>query len=84
MIAENVALNKPAWQQHTAIGMGADHAVDGRYSDLSGGGGQCSISGYGHTTAKWRVDLGDVHSIDHIFIQYLTENALWSMVLKIL
>lgn len=67
-------MNKPAWQQHTAIGMGADRAVDGRYSDLTGAGGQCSISGYGHTTAEWRVDLGDVHSIHHVFIQFLTEN----------
>uniref|UniRef100_A0A8W8P351 EGF-like domain-containing protein n=1 Tax=Magallana gigas TaxID=29159 RepID=A0A8W8P351_MAGGI len=28
---ENIALHKPAWQQHIAIGMGADRAVDGRF-----------------------------------------------------
>lgn len=83
MITENVALNKPAWQQHTAIQMGADRAVDGQYSDLTGIGGQCAISGYGHQTAEWRVDLGEVHSIHHIFIQYLTENEKWGTEFKI-
>lgn len=58
--------------------------MDGLYSNLSGIGGQCAISGYGRTTAEWRVDLGEIHSIHHIFIQYLTENAVWGMVLKIL
>ncbi|XP_078330395.1 uncharacterized protein LOC144624463 [Crassostrea virginica] len=74
---ENLALNKSAWQSgHLSSYIGADLAVDGRYTNQIVGGGQCSATDRGQT-AEWRVDLGGVRSIHHIVIQYMTGNDVW-------
>ena len=77
---ENLALKKPAWQSSTiASYTGADRAVDGQYTDLRGWAGQCAASDEGQT-AEWRVDLGEVKNIHHVFVQFATHNTVWGTV----
>ncbi|XP_062574582.1 multiple epidermal growth factor-like domains protein 10 isoform X1 [Saccostrea cucullata] len=75
---ENLALNKPAWQQNAfpnrAVTWGAGKAVDAQYSDRGAFGEQCTISDNNKQTAEWRVDLQSVVSISHINIFYRTDN----------
>lgn len=77
--SDNIALRKPAQQQYPydTSKWGADLAVDGQKSDLSGKGGQCTLSNNDKRTAKWWVDLGGVVSIHSITIYYRTENLAW-------
>lgn len=81
MLSVNVALNKPAYQQHPhKTGhkkFDASNAVDGRKSDLRPWGGQCAVSADEKKTATWWVDLTRDHSIHHITIHYMTNNKEW-------
>lgn len=52
-------------------------AVDGRKTDLSFRGGQCTASAHERHVAQWHVDLGAVLGIDHITIYYRTDNIPW-------
>nr|XP_022307845.1 multiple epidermal growth factor-like domains protein 10 [Crassostrea virginica] len=78
---ENLALHQPTWQSNTfefqtGVTYTADLAVDGRYTNLWWDGGHCAASYWGQT-AEWRVDLGGVKNIHHVFIQYATGNKVW-------
>lgn len=75
LLTEIIAFNKPTWQRYPHSIWGMDHAVDGNKSDLDAG--SCTISADTQTTPEWRVDLGRVFRIHHIFIQYRTANNIW-------
>nr|XP_022306974.1 multiple epidermal growth factor-like domains protein 10 isoform X1 [Crassostrea virginica] len=74
---DNLAFKKSAWQRSTYLNYWANRAVDGRYTRLDVAGGQCAISGNNKDTAEWRVNLRNIFSIHHIFIQYMTYGLLW-------
>ena len=88
---ENLALNKDAWQivpgeiynGSDLVYLRADRAVDGFKQNLSWEGEQCVMSVSSRITAEWRVDLGGILSIHHIFIQYMTGNIVWGIVTAI-
>ena len=81
-VVENIAFNKTTWQQNSdpRFNWGADRVVDGKYSDLSADGGQCTITTFGKNKTEWRVDLREVSSIYCIFIQYRTDNQPWGKI----
>lgn len=73
---ENLALRKPTWENNLwpdNENFKTANAVDGRYTDRTAGGCQCTISDDGKHTAEWRVDLGSVVSIRRIDIYYRIE-----------
>ena len=72
-VLENVALNKPAWQDDDFFNFTARMAVDGRTSTLTVYGEDCVNSDLKNTT-EWRVDLENILSIHHILIQFATNN----------
>ena len=78
---ENIALNKSAKEEFPYVHpkVSASNAVDGRKTDLSGLGGQCSVSAVNKTTATWWVNLTSILSIHHITIYYRTDNVAWGM-----
>ena len=78
LFTENLALKKEAWQNNYNYDT-ADRAVDGLKQNLSWNGGQCAWSLRGRI-AEWRVDLGGILSIHHIFIQFNTNNRVWGTV----
>lgn len=85
---ENLALNKPTYQQYPYIGVNASlidasNAVDGLKSNLSGAGGQCAFTDHKKETGTWWVNLTSIRSIHHVTIYYLTNNILWGMQLVI-
>lgn len=81
----NIALNKPANLQHPLIPddntHNASNAVDGRKSNLTWDGGQCSASA-ARETATWWVNLTDIHSIHHIAIYYMVGQRPWGISIK--
>ena len=81
MCTENLALHKPAWQSSTwwSGHTGADRAVDGRHTDISVEEGQCAVSP-GEHTLEWRVDLGGVKYIHHVFIQHSTGKSMLGII----
>lgn len=78
---DNVALNKAAYQLYPYDEeddtYDASNAVDGLISDLDVNQGQCVASATGQRIAIWRVDLGSIHYISHIFLYFMTENIPW-------
>lgn len=52
----------------------------GLYKDLDVAGGQCPVSDWEQTTAEWRVDLGGVINIHHVFIHFATGNTMKNII----
>ena len=44
------------------------------------GGGQCAVSNRRKSAAEWRVYLGGVKNIHHVFIQQVMNNLVWGIV----
>ena len=83
-LSENIALNKPAYQENPHTGLPeavtqASNAVDGLKSDLDVLGGQCVFSQNDLKTATWGVNLTSILSIHHMRIYYRTGNVPWGM-----
>lgn len=83
---ENIALHKPAYQQHPTNGSysiigNAAKAVDGLKSDKRASGGQCVVSENRKHSATWWVDLTRISCISHITVYYMTGNQEWGKIL---
>ncbi|XP_062596112.1 uncharacterized protein LOC134257523 [Saccostrea cucullata] len=84
LVFENIALGKPTFQSNPYISHIFPHslfdsgkAVDRLKTNLSGFGGECTLSDNGHKIATWLVNLKSIHSIHDIKIYYRTDNAPW-------
>ncbi|XP_062613920.1 uncharacterized protein LOC134275677 [Saccostrea cucullata] len=81
IFSENFALNRQTWQSYqynpNNTLFHSSKAVDGKWTDLSAWGGQCSISADGYSTSTWWVILDAIYSIHDIRIHYRTDNNLW-------
>lgn len=85
LLSENIALQKPSYQQHQYQSIAIDdaltkasNAVDGEKSNLSVWGGQCVISKIDKRSALLWVNLTSILSIHHITVYFRTENKMWS------
>nr|XP_022306632.1 protein draper-like isoform X1 [Crassostrea virginica] len=69
---EDLAFNKPTWLQvpYPHNPFKAEYAVDGNTK-------LCAISADTQSRAEWRVDLGGIFSVHHIYIHYRTDNLFW-------
>ena len=82
---ENLALNKPAYQQHPYSGpipshlTEASNAVDRLYENLSVWGGQCVYSDDGQQTATLWIDLTRIYNIQSIDITYMQGDSPWGL-----
>lgn len=83
LLTVNIALYKPAYQQHPWIPgdetYDVSNAVDGLTLDLRGTGGQCAVSEVRQTAILW-VNLTSIHSIHHITVYFMTDNDQWGIV----
>lgn len=75
-LAVNIALNKPAYQRRGWHGNDAQNAVDGRKSNQTGKGGECTMT-YGEQNATWWVDLTSIHRVHYITIYYMIFYGNW-------
>lgn len=82
----NLAFNKTAWQTTPYHDFyPANRAVDGEKTKLSRHDGSCAVTEFWNppNSAEWRVDLGQISSIRHIFIQFETMNVKWGIICKV-
>ena len=78
LFAEDLAFNKPTWLQvpYPNNPFKAEYAVDGNTK-------LCAISADRQSMAEWRVDLGGIFSVHHIYIHYRTDNLFWGIYLYV-
>lgn len=55
---------------------GAERAVDGEYTNLTVDGGQCAVLDTWGPKAEWRVDLGGIKNIHHVFLHHTASKSI--------
>ena len=82
---ENLALNKPAYQQHPYSGpipshlTEASNAVDGLSKNFSVWGGQCVYSDDGQQTATLWINLTRILNIADVSFEYMLGDSAWGL-----
>ena len=81
---ENLALFKPAYQDHPYKGshienVNASDAVDGMKLNPSDPEDHCVLSDDRKQTATWWVNLTSISSIHHIMAYYMTGKKEWGV-----